>query len=371
MNLKVKRIILSAMLVVALLSLLLVGACKDTSTPVTPTTTPTTPTDAPAEAEKIEWKLIYFAPAGDFYQRMAVDYCDRVREMSNGRLDITPYPGGAIVPAGEMLDAVSNGTVEMGAILSAYFSGVMPVSNLVYGFPATYRSYADKVIHHQFFGFDEIQAEALLDQGGVIHVGTDSVDGGYTLISKKKIETVEDFKGMKIRATGAVGLVFEELGASVVFMAGSELYTALATGVIDAVVYGGPQTELDQMKFGEVCDYMIMPELLTAHGHNSYIVNPEAYATLPDDLKAMLKNVNDVKMGDYYAYAKWSNQNALNTYTANGQIEIVTLPPEEFDKIAAAGVAALAKLVAENDDEYLTRGADSLTEFMKWRGYWK
>lgn len=363
MSFKVKRIMLSAMLVVALLSLLLVGACKDTAAPATP--------DAPAEVEKFEWKLTYFAPAGDFYQRMAVDYCDRIRAMSNGRLDITPYPEGALVPATEMLDAVSNGTVEMGAILSAYFSGVMPVSNLIYGFPGTYRSYADKVIHHQFFGFDEIEAEALLAQGGVIHVGTDSVDGGYTLISKKKVETVEDLKGMKIRATGAVGLMFEELGASVVFMAGSELYTALATGVIDAVVYGGPQTELDQMKFGEVCDYMIMPEMLTAHGHNSYIVNPEAYASLPDDLKAMLKTVNDVKMGDYYAYAKWSNQNALNTYSANGQIEIVTLPPEEFDKIAAAGEAALARLVEENDDPYLTRGAESLVEFMKWRGYWK
>jgi TRAP-type C4-dicarboxylate transport system substrate-binding protein len=259
----------------------------------------------------------------------------------------------------------------MGAILAAYFSGVMPISNLIYGFPATYRSYADKVMHHTFFGFDEIEAEALKEQGGVVHIGTDSVDGGYTLISKKKIEKASDIAGMKIRATGAVGLVFEELGASVVFMPGSELYTALATGVIDAVVYGGPQTELDQMKFGEVCDYLIMPELLTAHGHNTYIANPDAYEKLPNDLKAMLKTVNDVKTGDYYPYAKFMNQNAINKYVAEGQVEVITLPESEFNKIAAAGEAALARLVADANDPYLTRAAETLEEFMKWSGYWE
>ena len=115
MNYKMKRIILSVMLVVALLSLLVVGACKDTTVPTTPTTpttpattpaTPTTPTDAPAEAEVFKWKLVYYAPPQDVYEHMAVDFCDQLREMSGGRLDITPYPEGAIVPAAEMLGAV-------------------------------------------------------------------------------------------------------------------------------------------------------------------------------------------------------------------------------------------------------------------------
>jgi len=368
MSFKTKRIILSAMLVVALLSVLLVGACK--AEPPAPTT-PTTPTDAPAAPEVIEWKLHYFAPAGDFYDLMVVDFADRVRAMSGGRLDITPYPEGALVPPTELVDAVKNGTIEMAAVLGSYHSGVIPVTNLVYGFPATYRSYADKVIHHKYFGFDDIEAEAFMEQGGVIHVGTDSVDGGYTLISKKKITKASDIAGMKIRATGAVGLVFEELGASVVFMPGSELYTALATGVIDGLVYGGPQTELEVMKFGEVAQYLTMPELLTAHGHNSYIANVEAWNALPADLQAIVKNANDVKTGDYYPYAKFTNQNSINKYAAEGQIEVINLPIEEFNKIAAAGEAALAKLVADKNDPYLTRGAESLTEFMKWRGYWK
>lgn len=366
MRLQIKKIILSAMLVVALLSLLLVGACKDTPAPATPTTP-----DAPAVAEKFEWKLVYFAPPGDFYEGIAVDYCDRIREMSDGRLDITPYPEGTLMPATEIMDSVKTGTVEMGAILAAYASGVMPVTDLIYGFPATYRSYADVIIHAQFFGFDEIEKEAFMEQGGVVHLGTDSVDGGYSLISKKKITTVEDFKGMKIRATGAVGLVLEELGASVVFMPGSELYTALATGVIDAVVYGGPNTELEQMKFGEVTDYLILPQLLEAHRHNSYIVNPAAYEKLPDDLKAMLHTVNDLKAGSWYPYVKYKDRNAVNKFVENGQIEVITLSDEEFGKVAAAGKAALDKLVATKNDPFVDRGAASLKEFMKWRGYWK
>jgi TRAP-type C4-dicarboxylate transport system substrate-binding protein len=86
MNSRTKKIILSAILVVSLFSLMISSACAEEAPP------PPAPTPEPPVEEKFEWKLIYFAPAGDFYQRMAVDYCDRVRAMSNGRLDITPYP---------------------------------------------------------------------------------------------------------------------------------------------------------------------------------------------------------------------------------------------------------------------------------------
>jgi len=372
MNIKV-RIIAMALLIGLLL---MIGCAQEAPAPTAPTKpaptqpAPTTPTQSPASEEVFKWKLIYYAPPQAVYEHFAVDFCDDLREMSNGRLDFTPYPEGALVPAAEMLDAVRDGTVEMADILSAYFSGVMPISNLIYGFPATYRSYEDKVIHHQHFGFEEIETRAYKEQGGVVHLGTDSVDGGYTMVSNKKITKASDIAGMKLRATGAVGLMFEELGASAIFMPGSELYTALATGVVDGLVYGGPDTELEQMKFAEVVDYLVMPYMLSSHGHSSYIVNPDAWDTLPDDLKAMIRAEVSVKMGSWFPDQKYQNQEIAKKYTDNGMVEICTLPDEEFSKVAQAARTALEKLVADKNDPYLTEGAESLVKFMEWRGYW-
>ena len=355
---KVALVVLGALL---LLAVSLVAACAQPAP---------APGPAPAPAKVFDWKLIYYAPPQDVYDSFAVDFAEDVTRMSGGRLKMTPYPEGTIVPATEMLEATKTGTVEMACLLSAYFSGVMPVSNIIYGFPATYRSYQDKIIHHEFFGFGDIVTRAYAEQGGVVHLGTDSVDGGYTLVSNVPITKADDFKGMKLRATGAVGEVFKELGASVIFCAGSELYTALATGVVDGCVYGGPQTELDQMKFAEVVDYLVLPFLLDAHGHSSYIVNPDAWNALPDDLKAIVQSEVESRMGDWYPYISYQNQNAINEYTATGAVKISQMSDEEFAKVAKAGRTALERLVADKNDPFLTEGAASLVKFMEWRGYW-
>ena len=288
--------------------------------------------------------------------------------MSGGRLEMTPYPEGALVPPTELHEGVKTGTVEMANICAPYFSGVMPIANLIYGFPGTYRSYEDMMIHHREFGFADVLRRAF-DAYGLHYLG-DSPDGGYVLVVNKPVTKVADFQGMKLRATGAVGETFKQLGASVIYCPGAELYTAVATGVVEGCVYGGPHTALDQMKLAEVVDYVVMPYLLSTHGPLTYVVNKDAWNALPDDLKAIVETQVQNTAGLWFPIVRYNDLKVIEEYVAAGKVKVSTMPEEEFNKFAQAARKALERLVADKNDPFLTEGAETLVKFMEWRGYW-
>ena len=67
--------------------------------------------------KNIKWRMVEPWPAGNLLHNWAQHFCDSVRATSGGRLDITLYPAGALVPAMEVFDAVSEGTAECGTLL--------------------------------------------------------------------------------------------------------------------------------------------------------------------------------------------------------------------------------------------------------------
>ena len=86
-------------------------------------------TTTPVEARTYRWKLITTWPKnlpalGTIPERMT----ERVRLMSNGRLDIKVYGAGELVGAFEVFDAVSQGTAEMGNGASYYWRSKLPIA---------------------------------------------------------------------------------------------------------------------------------------------------------------------------------------------------------------------------------------------------
>jgi len=303
------------------------------------------------------------------YDETVVRYAENVKRATGGRFELTPYPEGALVPSTGLLDAVKKGTLEMANIMAAYMSGSMPVTNLIYGYPATYRSFEDFQIHHKQFGFDDVLKKAF-DEYGVVYLG-DVADAGVILVGNKPVRKVDDLKGMKIRATGGAAEVLKELGASVVFMSGSELYTAISTGVIDGCIYGGPKTALADMKFGEIVKYVTMPLFMQAQGPLTYVVNKDKWNSLPDEYKAILEMEVRDRAGDFFPGVRYQDANVFNEWRQKSGHEVITLSDEEYNKIGLATRTVLTRFVAEKNDKYLTEGYKTLENFMKWRGYWK
>ena len=106
------------------------------------------------------------------------------------------------------------------------------------------------------------------------------------LISKKPIRKIEDFKGLKIRSSGAIAEMLKDLGAATSLIPGEELYLALQTGVMEAAHWGAAGGALS-MKFPEVAKYYIQPNLAMA-GTDVIVINKEAFNALPKDLQMIL-----------------------------------------------------------------------------------
>ncbi len=77
-------------------------------------------------AETIKWKAQALWSAAELSYQTFVDFCERVKVLTNGRLEITPYPGGTIVPTFELLEAVQNNVLQAMHSWPGYYSGKEP-----------------------------------------------------------------------------------------------------------------------------------------------------------------------------------------------------------------------------------------------------
>ena len=354
---KVVSVVLLAFLLVAIP---LVGACAEPTPEPTPTTT------TPTEPEVIEWKLLSFSPeTSSCSQRMGKDFADAINAACGGRLVITPYYGASLVPEAEYLTAVKGGAAEMMMVCATYYVGTMPVTNFEYGFPGTYRSPSDYYTHYERFGFRDILERAYAEHG-VLWLGY-APDAGIPLLSTVPVNTVDDLKAMKIRASGGAALTLEKLGAAVTWIPGGELYTSLTTGVIDAVIYGSIDS-LHTLGVQEVAKYLIYPKLIGAHMPITYGVSMDAWNELPDDLQAIIKTTVKSKLMDYYDPCVDNEPVYLNEdWIPKYGTEIMQLPDAEFAKIGVASLEVMAELAKE--DPYCAEAFESIQKFMEFMGY--
>jgi TRAP-type C4-dicarboxylate transport system substrate-binding protein len=140
---------------------------------------------------------------------------------------------------------------------------------------------------------------------------------GTYLLTKKPIKSFDDFKKLKIRAVGAYGKMMRALGASPVVVAYAEIYTSLATNVIDGWA-GSNLIEFYDSKAFEVAKYLY-PIQISGLQSAPIIINKMAWQGLPDDLKAILEAANV-------------------TFAANMRAHCINMESDALDSLLKAGV---------------------------------
>ncbi len=241
----------------------------------------------PVFAEKtIKWKAQALWSAAELSYKTFVDFCKRVKVLTNGRLEITPYSAGTIVPTFECLDAVTNNVMQAMQQWHGYFSGKEPafaaISDLIAGFSHPWQKDAWMYYKGGWEMLNEMYRPYNAYTVGWMFWGVES------LISTTPIRRMEDFKGLKMRVPhGMTAMLMQKLGASVVVLPGGEVYSALDKGVIDASDWATPSMN-QRMGFFEVAKYYIYP------GFHSmplagFTVNINEWNKLPDDIKQILK----------------------------------------------------------------------------------
>jgi len=166
----------------------------------------------------------------------------RVTEATDGQLEIRVYAAGELVGAFDVFDAVSSGNADMYHGADYYFQGKSPAYNFFSAVP--FGLTANEQNAWIYYGggqelWDELSATFNIKPFMCANTGVQM--GGWF---NKEVNTIEDFKGLKIRMPGLGGEVLRRLGASVVSIPGGEIYTSLQQGVIDATEWVGPWNDM-------------------------------------------------------------------------------------------------------------------------------
>ncbi len=324
---------------------------------------------APASqpAKVIEWRLQSLLVAGQwaFTDNIKV-LTDYVWQASGGRFKITAYGSGILVPSNEILDAVRTGTVQMGHGTGAYWSGKIPVGQIEHHVPFTVTNYMEMECLWKDKGWNDIFSQAYAEQNvkwlGVINTA------GNAFMTNKPINSLNDMKKLKLRTASPGADILKSVGVPIVFVPGSEIYTALSTGVIDGASWGAATSERD-IKLYEVAKYF----LRTYSGYiasECVIANMSAWNTLPDDLKAVLlagiQVANDARMRHYYI----SEITALKEMVEKHGVKATELPEADVAVLRGATMSFLEK-VAAKDPKYAAKAVNILKDFMKELGYLK
>jgi TRAP-type mannitol/chloroaromatic compound transport system substrate-binding protein len=275
---------------------------------------------------KIQWRMsTAYPPALDRQHDAALRLAKVVDEMSGGRFRIEVFPGGQIMPPFECFDAAAKGTIEAFMAVASYWAAREPAFEWFMTVPFGMNPEGMAAWYHHGDGLklweETYAAFNLVPRQGPAFAPQ---MGGWF---RKKINTVGDYKGLKMRIAGLGGKVIARAGGTTILTPAAEIYGALERGVIDAAEWVGPH---DDLKLGlhNTARYYYYPGWHEPGTMNEFGFNKKAYEALPVDLRRTLDHA--AAAAQVYGLTDYHMKNAvaLERLRAEfkGKVELVQLP---------------------------------------------
>ncbi len=322
---------------------------------------------APAIAqERYEWSMVTTWPDGfPGLGTGASRFVDRVNRMSEGRLNITLYAAGELVPPFESFDAVTGGTAQIMHATPYYWQGNHPGLNFFTSAP-----YTMLTLEHdawmKYGGGQELWDE-LYDQFGLKgwNCGnTGTQNGGWF---GSEITSVEDLQGLSFRTAGLGGEVWREVGLNVQTLPGGEIFPALQSGALDAAEWVGPWNDL-ALGLYRIHSYYYYPSIIEPSAAIEVTVNKEAFEELPADLQAIIEIAAEAENNRVTADFNANNQQALDTLISEHGVQLMRWPEEVIEAQAQASVDVIDDMAGH--DELTGRIIDSMIAFRRTAQRW-
>jgi TRAP-type mannitol/chloroaromatic compound transport system substrate-binding protein len=245
---------------------------------------------APAIAQsmpELKWRLTASWPKSlDTLYGSCENFAKYVSEATDGKFQIQVFAAGEIVPGLQTLDAVQNGTVEMGHTALYYFIGKDPTWALFCAVPFGLNARQQNAWYYEGDG------QKLIDEFGkkfntynLLMGNTGCQMGGWF---SKEIKEAGDFNGLKMRIGGWAGKTLGKLGLVAQQLAGGDIYPALEKGTIDAAEWVGPYDD-EKLGFYKVAKYYYYPGWWEGGTTNHLQVNLQKWNELPKNYQAILR----------------------------------------------------------------------------------
>jgi len=276
----------------------------------------------PASSMAAPINLTYanFPPAPTFPCVQMERWKKEVEKRTGGKVTIKTFPGGTLLGAKNMMDGVIAGQADIGCLCMAYQPGRFVVTNataLPIGFPnARVASLAlwDLYRNHNPKEFAKVKVLTMF------------TCAPSNIMSKKPVRTLNDIKGLDLRASGGAAQILKAWGANQVGMPQSETPEALQKGVVQGL-FSSLETLMD-FKYAEICRYVTMVDgPVYPFG---VVMNMDKWNSLPSDVQEVMDGLRVEQArwtGDYMdkqvdKSIEWSKK----TY----DIEIIKLTKKEL-----------------------------------------
>ena len=276
---------------------------------------------APAIAQSspnIKWRLTASWPKSlDTLYGGCEYFAKRVAEITDNKFQIQVFAAGEIVPGLQVLDAVQNGTVEMGNTASYYYFGkdaaftfgtALPFGVNTRGMNAWLRfGEGQNLLNELYAKFNCI---------GFAAGNTGAQMGGFF---RKQINTVDDLKGLKFRVGGFAGTILTRLGVVPQQLAAGDIYPALEKGTIDAAEWVGPYDD-EKLGFVKVAQNYYYPGWWEGCGQSHNLINIAKWNSLPKNYQSAI----EVASGEAWAWVvgkyDYANPAALKKLISQGAV---------------------------------------------------
>ncbi len=318
-------------------------------------------------AERFSWKLVTtwlpnFPGLGTGVNTLA----RYIQEMSAGRMEITIYAAGELVPAFEIFDAVSQGSAEMGHGAAYYWRGKSEAAQFFATIP---------------FGLNAHEQNAWLYYGGGLELWREVYEpfnlvpfpAGNTGVQmggwfNRPIESMADLEGLKMRIPGIGGEVLRRAGGTPVNLPLSEIFTALQTGSIDATEWVSPYNDV-AIGLHRAARYYYYPGWQEPGPTLECMINRQAWDSLPEDLQAIVRVACQATTLDMASEFMARNATALRQLQSEGNVEVRKFPDDVLVGLKELTYTVVEELAAE--DPVVAKVWASYREFMALSQPWQ
>jgi TRAP-type mannitol/chloroaromatic compound transport system substrate-binding protein len=323
-------------------------------------------------------------PSKDIFHEYALDYAKKVNDMTGGDLKIEVLPAGAVVPAFQLLDAVSKGTLDGGHGVLVYHYGKQTALAL-WGSGPGYGMDANMLLAwHKYGGGKELLAKLYSS------IGANVVSFPYAPLYtqplgwfKKPVTKPEDFQGLKYRTVGISIDVFTAMGAAVNALPGGEIVSAIDRGLLDAAEFNNSSSDR-ALGFADVSKICMLQSYHQNAEQLEITFNKTKFDALPDKLKAIISNAVEAASQDMQWKAIDRNSQDYITLQTTDKVKFYKTPDsvlkkqlEVYDDVVRKYAAAnpLFKEIAESQLAFAKRATQWEQDYvvnrrMAFEHYW-
>ncbi len=263
-------------------------------------------------------------PSKDIFHEYALDFAKKVNDMTGGELRIEVLPAGAVVPAFQLLDAVTKGTLDGGHGVLVYHYGKQTALALWGSGPGFAMDANMLLAWHKYGGGKELLAKLYAS------IGANVVSFPYGPMPtqplgwfKKPITRIEDLNGLKYRTVGISIDVFQGMGMAVNALPGGEIVSAMDRGLLDAAEFNNATSDR-LLGFADVSKICMLQSYHQNAEQFEIMFNKTKYDALPEKMKAIIANAVEAASSDM-------SQKAIDRYSQD-YIELQTKDKVRFFK---------------------------------------